>query len=333
MVLEAGLRDADATAESNKVPEFYRRSLGLPWLIAVLVIPLLIAMIGYGALDRTQTVTGPGGPLPTLAPQSGAGGPKLLLAPLSIVRNGNDITISGDFPDNAAKAALIRSLNDALPPETNVIDQIRINPNVVALAFFDAQPVFRDSASIPDFSLTVNADTITLAGTAGSPDQENAIEGDARRTWSNLYVVDQLGVNGAGQPAPQVALPQPPAAAQCADLQSALNAVTGGPITFGNDGFSLTPVDQQILVQVADKLKACPSAHAAINGYTDNSGTEAMNIPLSTQRGQTVADFLIAHGVAANQLIVKGLGSVNPVAPNDTADGRARNRRVELVVS
>ena len=95
----------------------------------------------------------------------------------------------------------------------------------------------------------------------------------------------------------------------------------------------MTPADQQILTQVADKLKACPNAHATINGYTDNSGTEAINVPLSTQRAQTVADFLVAHGVAGDQLVVKGLGSVNPVAGNDTADGRAKNRRVEIVVS
>jgi peptidoglycan-binding protein ArfA len=109
--------------------------------------------------------------------------------------------------------------------------------------------------------------------------------------------------------------------------------MTGGPIAFGSDGFSLTPAGQQILTQVADKLKACPNAHATINGYTDNSGSEAINIPLSTQRAQAVADFLVAHGVPNSQLIVRGLGSVNSVAPNDTPEGRAKNRRVEIVVS
>ena len=84
---------------------------------------------------------------------------------------------------------------------------------------------------------------------------------------------------------------------------------------------------------MADKLKACPTAHATINGYTDNSGAEAINISLSNQRAQTVANFLIAHGVAGAQLVVKALGSANPVAPNDTAEGRAKNRRVEIVVS
>lgn len=329
----AGLRQADAAADLGGAPEFYRRSLGLPWLIGVLVVPLLIAIIGYGAAGRTPSVTGPTGALPTLASQARSGAPKLVLAPLSITRNGNDITLSGDFPDASAKSGLIRSLNGSLPPGMNIIDQIQINPNVVALAFFNAEPVFKDTASIPDFTLTVNVNTITLTGTAGSPDQKNAIDTDAKRIWSNLNVVDHVAISGIN-PAPPGAPPSPPAAVgACADLQSAVNALTGGPLTFGNDGFSLTQADQQVLTQVADKLKACPSAHATVNGYSDNSGTEAMNIPLSAQRAQTVADFLTAHGVAADQVVVKGLGSVNPVAPNDTVDGRAKNRRVELVVS
>jgi peptidoglycan-binding protein ArfA len=88
----------------------------------------------------------------------------------------------------------------------------------------------------------------------------------------------------------------------------------------------LTPADEQLLTRVADKLKACPNAHA-------NSGTAGINFSLSTQRAQTVANFLTAHGVAGDHLVVKGLGSVNPVATNDTAEGRAKNRRVEIVVS
>ena len=75
---------------------------------------------------------------------------------------------------------------------------------------------------------------------------------------------------------------------------------------------------------MADKLKACPSAHTTINGYTDNTGTEGINIPLSSQRGNTVADFLIAQGVARDHVVVRGLGSINPVASNDTPDGRAK---------
>jgi peptidoglycan-binding protein ArfA len=262
-----------------------------------------------------------------MAPSGKPGAPKLSLAPLSITRNGNEFVLSGEFPDDSAKGALIKALNVSLAPGVTIIDQIRINPNIDALDFSKAAPIFKDSASIPDFGLTVNGDTITVTGTAATQDQKNAVEQDAARTWSNLNVVGKLAVNGPVSPT------GPPAPASCSGLAAAINAVTGGPITFANDGFSVTPAADQILSQVADKLKACPTAHAAINGYTDNSGTEAINLSLSNQRAQTVANFLIAHGVAGSQLVVKGLGSVNPVAPNETPEGRAKNRRVEIVVS
>ena len=310
------------------------RPLGLAWLIGLVVIPLLIAAIGYGAYDHPRSGAGPGGAMPSATSSNKPGAPKLSLAPLSISRNGNNITLSGDFPDDSAKAALMKTLKGALGPRVNVIDQIKIDPSVDALDFSKAGPIFTDSASITDFNLTVNVDTVTLAGTALSADQKNTIDQAATHTWSNLNVVDHLVVTGpAPPPAPGAPPPGPPAPGPCDNLQAAIDAVTGGPVTFAADGFSLTPADDKILTQVADKLKACPNAHTTINGYTDKTGTEGINIPLSSQRGNTVADFLVAHGVARDHLVVRGLGSINPVASNDTPDGRAKNRRVEIVVS
>jgi peptidoglycan-binding protein ArfA len=325
-----------ATTYSGRPPAFFRKAPGLPWLICLVVIPLLIAAIGYVAFDRPGFAGGPSRALPTPAPSSTSAAPKIALAALSISRSGNNITLSGAFPDDSAKAALIKALQGSLPPDVNIVDQTHIDPNIKALDFSNAVPVFKDSASIADFNLTVDGDTVTLSGTATSQDQKNVVAQEATGTWSNLNVVDKLVVNGpvppAGSPGPAPP-PPPPAPSPCTDLQAAINAATGGPIAFGNDGFSLTPDDEPILTQVADKLKACSIAHATINGYADNSGTEAINIPLSTQRAGTVADFLVSHGVARDQLTVKGLGSMNPVAGNDTAEGRAKNRRVEIVVS
>jgi len=332
----AGSGKTAATTHSRRPPAFFRKSPGLPWLICLVVIPLLIAAIGYAAFDRPWAANGPSRALPTPAPSSTSAAPKIALAGLSISRSGKNITLNGAFPDDSAKAALLKALKDALPADVNIVDQTRIDPNVKALDFSNAVPVFKDSASIADFNLTVDGDTVTLSGTATSQDQKNVVAQEATGTWSNLNVVDKLVLNGpvppAGSPGPAPP-PPPPAPSPCTDLQAAINAATGGPIAFGSDGFSLTPDDQPILTQVADKLKACSTAHATINGYTDNSGTEAINIPLSTQRAGTVADFLVAHGVARDQLIVRGLGSMNPVAGNDTAEGRAKNRRVEIVVS
>src|ERR1700733_4172342 len=376
----AGFGKTAAARYPRRAAEFCRRSLGLPWLIGLVVIPLLMAAIGYGALGEPRSGNAPSSASSTVATSSKSGASKISLAALSIIRSGNDITLTGDLPDDSAKASLMNALKGSLPPSVNFIDQTQINPNIDSLDFSNAAPVFKDSASISDFNLTVNGDMVTLAGTAASQDQKNAVVQDAVHAWSRPDVVDKLVVSGpvppAGSPgasspppppgaAPPPASPPPgappppaspppgappspaspppppgappppppPAPTPCTNLQAAVDAVTNGPIAFGNDGFSLTPADEQILTQVADKLKACPTAHAAINGYTDNSGTEAINIPLSSQRAGTVADFLVAHGVSRGQLVVKGLGSVNPIAGNDTPDGRAKNRRVEIVVS
>lgn len=314
--------NATAPKRAPRTPDTPRARPVLLWLIGATVIPLLIAAIGYSAFDRAGPVAGPTAAEPRLT-TSTAPVPTLTLAPLSIVRNNNTVTLSGDFPDDSAKAALTKALKASLPASVNVVDQIQLNPNVDALDFTRAGPVFAASASMTDFSLTVNSNTLTLAGNATSIDQNNAIYGAAKQIWSGLNVVDNIKVNGT-TPAP---------VDPCANLQASVDAATGGPITFDTNEFSLTSQEDQALTQVADKLKACPSAHVTVNGYTDNYGTEATNNPLSTQRAGAVADFLVANGVARDHVAAKGLGSVNPVAPNDTADGRARNRRVEILVS
>jgi len=260
--------------------------------------------------------------------------PKLSLAPLSIVRNGNDIVLSGNFPDDSAKASLLKAVKSSLDPGVNIIDQIDINPTVDSLDFSNAGTLFKDSASILDFNLTVNGSTIIVAGTAASQEQKATVEHDAAITWSGVNVVDSLVVTGS-VPAGLAGAPPPPPAA-CPDLPSVVDArwrSEGGQITFGGDGFSLTPRDEQMLTQVASKLRACPTAHATINGYNDDAGTQAINIAVSSQRAQKVADYLLGRGVSGDQLVVTGLGSVNPVAPDGTAEGRAKNRRVEIVVS
>lgn len=296
------------------------KRLGLPWLIALVIIPLLLAVIGHAV--STRSASGRGSP----APSTSAGAPTISLAAFSMARSGDSVTLTGAFPDESAKAALLKVLGSALPAGVGVVDQIRIDPAVDALDFAKAKPVFADSASIADFTLTVGGDTITLAGTAASPDQKDTIDTDAKRIWSNLNVVNNLAINSPTS-AP------PGAAASCANLQSAINTLTDGALTFESNLGNLTASDEQVLTGVADKLKACPNARVAINGYADSTGNTSLNVPLSEQRAQTVAAFLEAHGVPGDRLTTTGFGSANPVAPNGTDDGRAQNRRVEIVVS
>lgn len=339
------VRDELRRTQTRPEPEqpdrkYHRHPPGRPWLIALAVIPFLLALIGYGAYDRPLAVNGPTGALPTLTASKGApntsSAPSLSLSMVSISRSGNSITLIGDFPNDAAKAALMKSLKTLITPGVSVVDQINIDPLVKTLDFANADAVFAAGAAIPDFSLKVEKDTVTLGGTAGARDQKDAVERAATNTWPTVTVANKIIARTQitpGAPASSPPAGAPPGPAACNDLQAALNALTGGPIVFDNDGVSLTAFDNKVLIQVADKLKACPNARVTVNGYTDNNGSEAMNIPLSTQRATTVADYLVANGVARDHVTAKGVGSVNPIASNDTAEGRTKNRRVELVVS
>jgi OOP family OmpA-OmpF porin len=70
-----------------------------------------------------------------------------------------------------------------------------------------------------------------------------------------------------------------------------------------------------------------------IEGHTDNTGTEATNMKLSAARAQTVMDFLKEQGIDAGRMKSSGKGPADPVASNDTPDGRSQNRRVEIISS
>lgn len=139
MASKAGLGQTPATTDARRTQKFYRGSPGRPWLIGAVVIPLLIAAIGYGAFERPQSVTGPTGVLPTLTPTSTRGASALSLSLLSISRSGNTVTLIGDFPDEAAKAALMTALNGLLAPGVNVIDQIHVDPVVRSGTSFHRQ--------------------------------------------------------------------------------------------------------------------------------------------------------------------------------------------------
>lgn len=104
------------------------------------------------------------------------------------------------------------------------------------------------------------------------------------------------------------------------------------PILFRHNSDQINPVSNRELNRTAALLKKYPENAITINGYTDSTGNAAYNVDLSQRRAKAVADALIERGVPASQVSYNGFGAANPVAPNDTAAGRAKNRRVELEI-
>jgi outer membrane protein OmpA-like peptidoglycan-associated protein len=104
-------------------------------------------------------------------------------------------------------------------------------------------------------------------------------------------------------------------------------------VQFATGGAKLNVAAQTSLARFGGILLSYPEIRFMVEGHTDNVGAEAANAALSLQRAITVRDFLIAQGLAASSIDVKGLGSTAPVADNGTAAGRAGNRRVDIVMS
>ncbi len=104
-------------------------------------------------------------------------------------------------------------------------------------------------------------------------------------------------------------------------------------LLFDTGSATLQPSSQEQLQNVASILKAYPSVHVRIGGYTDNTGDAASNLKLSTDRATTILNDLVTLGVDPSHIDGKGYGEDHPVADNGTEAGRALNRRISLRVT
>ena len=100
---------------------------------------------------------------------------------------------------------------------------------------------------------------------------------------------------------------------------------------FDFDKYNIRPGDAAVLDDAASTLKAHLIVNVEVNGYTDAIGTEEYNLGLSERRADAVVNYLGQQSISQSRLIPHGYGKTNFVATNDTPEGRAQNRRVELV--
>jgi outer membrane protein OmpA-like peptidoglycan-associated protein len=105
-----------------------------------------------------------------------------------------------------------------------------------------------------------------------------------------------------------------------------------GGVLFATGQATVLPGAQSQLDKVAEALKTQTERSFVVEGHTDNQGTESANQTLSQKRADAVRDYLIVHGVAAGSITAVGKGQSQPVADNKTVEGKAMNRRVEIVV-
>jgi outer membrane protein OmpA-like peptidoglycan-associated protein len=125
------------------------------------------------------------------------------------------------------------------------------------------------------------------------------------------------------EPKPAPPPPPPPAGTKISELPGA---------NFDFNKATIKPEGKVKLDEAVALLNKYPDMKVSCDGYTDSIGSDAYNMKLSQRRAEAVVSYLESKGIAASRLTAKGFGKSNPVADNKTAEGRAKNRRVEIVV-
>lgn len=128
-------------------------------------------------------------------------------------------------------------------------------------------------------------------------------------------------------------VPQYPATVKAPEPQAPQSEViTLRGVLFAYNSSQLTPTAESQLLELMAKLKNTDVTSIKVIGHTDSKGSDAYNQKLSERRASSVAAFLMSQGLAPDKLTSQGMGESQPVADNATEEGRAQNRRVELVI-
>jgi OOP family OmpA-OmpF porin len=231
------------------------------------------------------------------------------------------VTLTGNVPDDTAKAAIVAAAGRKFF-SGKVADQLKTSIGAAAGFVAAALPALEALSRLSTGSLVFTDREVTLTGdalyAAAVTDIRTHLLLHLPRDWrakTDITVRPPAG---------------PVDATVCQDL---LSQLTGkATIRFETGDAAIDRDSAGLLDRVVETAMRCPSAPIDVIGHADAEGEEPANQLLSERRAQAVADYLVAAGLPSERLTVLGAGSLRPVAPNGTAEGRAQNRRIEFVV-
>ena len=217
------------------------------------------------------------------------------------------------MPDEATKSAVLTRLRDTYGA-ANVVDQIEVGdvatpPNWGANVQKLIGPQLKQ---ISKGQLKIDGTQVDVKGEVHNEAQRQQLASDMADALNPTYTIK----NGLRVSASEQGL-----------LDQTLANRT---IEFETGSATLTPQGRAILDQMASVLVKMTTKTVEIIGHTDNAGNRQSNIALSQARADAVKGYLVAKGITPTQLTTTGVGPDQPIAPNDTNDGRARNRRIEF---
>lgn len=231
------------------------------------------------------------------------------------------LTLTGYVPDNAVHAALVAAAGRKFFSE-KVVDNLKASVGA---------PSGFASAVVPALGALSRLSTGTLVVS----DREVKLSGDALYEAAANQIRAGLGKDfpQGWRFKPEISV-KPAAAPVDATVCQQLFAELLGKarIRFESGKADISADSTGLLDRLIETALRCPNAEIEIAGHTDGDGDEAANQTLSEKRAQAVADYLVKAGLPANRFMPVGYGASQPIAGNDTDDGKAQNRRIDFVV-
>ena len=231
------------------------------------------------------------------------------------------VTLTGYVPDNNVHAAIATSASRKFFTE-KVVDNLKAS--VGAPGAFNTAVVAALGAlsRLSTGTLVVSDREVKLSGDALYEGAANDIRAGLGKDFpKNWQYKPEITVKPAAGPVDGTV---------CQQLFSELLAK--GKIRFATKRADIDPDSAGILDHLIETALRCPTSNIEVAGHTDSDGEDAFNQALSEKRAQAVIDYLVKAGLPADRFTAVGYGSTQPVAGNDTDDGKAQNRRIEFLV-
>lgn len=286
-------------------------------------------------------------------------------------RAADTVTLSGYVPSDDLRGTLVAAAKKAFPTD-RIVDLMRLGsgaPEGFAAAVSSA---LSQLAKLPTGGLTLTDKVLKMTGETGDKSLLDAIRAALSGTGLPAGFSTDLQIRLkelAPAPAPAPAAPQviapPPAIQVSPDVGSAppasvpsnlappaaiatspalptaaqicqqkfVEILKNDTILFATGSARISASSQAVLKLLASAAQACPSMQIEIQGHTDKDGNPEANLELSERRAEAVVQALKGLGVTDAHMSHKGYGETQPVAPNDTPENKAKNRRIEFVVT
>jgi OOP family OmpA-OmpF porin len=274
---------------------------------------LLVAALWTAQATAGSQPTSPAGPTP---PTPAVAQPS---APGPAPEVNRQVVVRGLVPDEATRAAVLARLRALHGPQ--VIDQMEVAPVATPPQWADQiQRVLSDELlRVREGELRVEGSAIQLSGQVAHDGVRQALEThlSQRLTVPSYQIQSKLRTAAAG-PAP--------------GQQRVDRVLAGNTVEFEPGSAVLTAMGRQVLDALWPVLASLDGRRFEVIGHTDSDGLREANLQLSLARAEAVRQYLMSRGLPADRLQVMGAGPDHPIADNRTAQGRARNRRIEIRV-